>query len=259
MAYYDEEYYGDIYGGQDYGEEQGQSQGYDQSQYYSSYSSGDQGQEFDWEGYFQLLEENAQSQGSGGFTYYGTAAAPTEERMTPSYSAFQNTGYGTGYHGGGGSYHGPTGKLDLSGIDLDLPEYKLPEEDESIYKKEYEQVYQRTKAPVEQGVHEAIMSSKSLDNPMARMDFVRKALSGYGEALTGISQAATKAAQEKAAFEYNKMVQEYNMQYKAQYAEAVAAYEKEIQAAISNWEHGTSGESADMWDEWNKKLIEYYG
>lgn len=272
MAYYEDEYNsGGDTGGYKTGYESMQQ---DYSNWYSGNNQNQQAdQEFDWEGYFQILEENvygatgdssgasqaAQSSGGGGGYSITNQDYDYGADIYARHFA-EDQSYGGGYHGGtGGGSSGPTQQLDLSGIDLDLPDYELPEEDESIYKKEYEMVYQRSKAPVAQGVSEAIMSSKSLDNPMARMDFVRKALSGYGQALTAISQAATEAAQEKAAYEYNKLVQEYNMQYKKEYAEAVAAYEKEIQQAVANWESGQDGDDGygDAW--WNKDPWESAG
>jgi hypothetical protein len=237
-------YEGDSYGGNNYGQS-------DFNSYLQDFYGDDQqvagGQDFS--GAQQVSGDGEATQYGTQPTQYGDSGYMGTGMTFQEYYGQQimqggSKGSGPGYHGGGGggSYSGPKGELDLSGIDLDLPEYNAPEEDPAIYKHEYETVYQRTKAPVEQGVSEAIMSSKSLDNPMARMDFVRKALSGYGEALTGIASAAHSAAQEEAARQYANQMQEYQMQYKAEYAEAVAAYEKELQAAISNWEAGTGGD-----------------
>lgn len=154
--------------------------------------------------------------------------------------------FSTGGAGGGGSQGrqvtgragnvGDVPQLDLGGITLDLPEYNPPAEDEGVRKAAFEESYQRGKGDLSQSVHNAIISTKSLDNPAARAKMMDTVLSSMGSGLNEIAKAAGQTANQEAARKRAEQLQIYNAQYSAESAEAQAEYNRDLAEAQMNFE-----------------------
>jgi hypothetical protein len=126
--------------------------------------------------------------------------------------------------------------LDLGGITLDLPEYKPPAEDDNVKKQAFEETYQRGKGDLQQATHQAIISTKSLDNPAARAQMMDAVLGSMGSGLNEVAKAAGSAANQEAARKRAEQLNIYQAQFQVESAEAQAAYDKELTEAMANYE-----------------------
>jgi hypothetical protein len=165
--------------------------------------------------------------------------SPGDARRSDDYS------YGTTRGQGGGgtttTYSGQTSgqtmpDLDLGGITLDLPEYKPPAEDDNVKKQAFEETYQRGKGDLQQATHQAIISTKSLDNPAARAQMMDAVLGSMGSGLNEVAKAAGSAANQEAARKRAEQLNIYQAQFQVESAEAQAAYDKELTEAMANYE-----------------------
>jgi hypothetical protein len=156
------------------------------------------------------------------------------------------------YLGAGGGSYGSSGsgrlqtsrrgrgggppELDLGDITLDLPEYTPPAEDKSVKREAFEEVYQRGRGDMATQTHNAIISTKSLDNPAARAKMMDTVLSSMGAGLNEIAKAAGTAANQEAARKRAEQLNIYNAQFQVESAEAQAQYDKELMEAQMNYE-----------------------
>jgi hypothetical protein len=154
--------------------------------------------------------------------------------------------------GGGGrttTHYGVGGQqkseLDLGDITLDLPEYKPPAEDEGVKKQAFEETYQRGKGDLQQSTHQAILATKSLDNPNARAQMMDAVLSSMGSGLNEVAKAAGNAANQEAARKRAEQLTIYNAQFQVESAEAQAEYDRDLTERMANYEAQQAQEAAD--------------
>jgi len=167
--------------------------------------------------------------------------APYQAPASPDYSSqpgdtISPRSYGGG--GGGGPFRpqlGPTPEIDLSSISLDLPDYEPPQEDESVRMQAREKSYQRGRGDLQEATHNAIISAKSLDNPAARSQFVGNVLRSMGASLTQISAAAGREGDAEARRQRADQMQIYNAKHQAASTEAMAAYDRDLNEAMTNF------------------------
>jgi hypothetical protein len=93
---------------------------------------------------------------------------------------------------------------------LKYDEYKPPEQDPAVEK----QLRQEYMAPgmrqVRQSTQQAIISSRSFDNPNARSMFIQKALEGVGSAVSKIAGTAGREATGEARLQYRDELDKYH-------------------------------------------------
>lgn len=157
---------------------------------------------------------------------------------SPSDIRRARTGGGTGGRGGYASTPAPGAPIPefhFSGS-LDLPDYQPPAEDDEFYKRERSALMGRGLRGLRNRTQEAIISSKSIDNPNARRQFVKDVLSGYGEGLEAVSAEAGREAKAEVGRKRAEEVSIYNAQYQAESQEAKANYDQQLQEELMNWQ-----------------------
>jgi len=188
-------------------------------------------------------------------TYWGPNPQPGDVRATSGVSNQGGGGmdtwrYGSpadirkAQQGGGGAgapmpavYSGPA--MERPTLEtpekLKLGEYKPPEYDKGEEKKLRAQYMAPGMSQIRRSTSQAIISSKSLDNPNARSLFINKALEGVGGAVSQVSATAGQQARAEARASYRDELEKYNIGWKAK-----------AEVAKTNW-------SA----QWDKALADY--
>lgn len=122
-------------------------------------------------------------------------------------------------------------------VSLDLPDYQPPKDtSRGAEKRKREEIYQTARGDLQEQTHNAIISAKSLDNPMAQAQFVSEVLRGMGQGLGDILGQASGAASSYAAQKRAEELGIYNAKFQAESQEAMAAYDAELQQAMAQWQ-----------------------
>jgi len=115
------------------------------------------------------------------------------------------------------------------------PEYKEPEEDPNVYAKEREIAMGPGLRALRQGTREAIMTASSLDNPNAKSEFIKDALTGYGEGLESVTSGAHKQARQVQMDKRNQQLETYRIKYKAQSDAYMINYQNKINKIATDY------------------------
>lgn len=148
--------------------------------------------------------------------------------------------------GGGGGYGASAAKppLQMPRFDfsqtLDLPDYEPPEEDPMEYKMLRREAMGRGERQVRNRAQEAIMSTKSIDNPQQRKQFIREILAGVGEGMEAVAAGAGREARQLAGQKRAEQLRTYEAQHKVKSQEAMAKYEQDFKIALLNYEAGVA-------------------
>lgn len=150
-----------------------------------------------------------------------------------------------GYSGGGaiagGGYTPPAPQQKYKPVKfkapdkLKLPEYKPPERDEGEERGFRREYMGPGMAQVRRSTQEAIISSKSFDNPNARALFIRDALKGVGEGVEKVAGGAQREARAEATRRYAEDVSNYIGKWNAKAAEKTANFDAEWKAALAEF------------------------
>lgn len=119
---------------------------------------------------------------------------------------------------------------------LKLPEYKPPERDEGLTRQLRREYMGPGVNQIRRTTQEAIISSKSMDNPNARSLFIEKALAGVGQGIARVSATAGQEANREATQRYSEAMQKYNTGYKIMAEEAKAAYDSKWKQALMDFQ-----------------------
>lgn len=160
----------------------------------------------------------------------------------PSPSRSAGSVRATGYGGGGGAIAAGSMQQPYKPVEfkapgqLSLPEYKPPEYDQG-QERQYRREYMAPgEAQARRATQEAIISSKSMDNPNARALFIRNALQGLGGALEKISAGATQQARAEANQRHQNEVAAYVGEWNRKARESQAKYDASWQTAMFNFQ-----------------------
>lgn len=155
---------------------------------------------------------------------------------------------GGGGGGGGGrsvslGYQGPTvARPEYQTTEFEAPgkfqapEYKPPERDEAVEAKLRDQYMAPGMRQVRKGTSQAILSSKSLDNPNTRAMFIERALGGVGDAISKVAGTAGREASTEASRRYGQDMEKYHFGYNAKSNEAKIQYDSEWKQAIMDFQ-----------------------
>jgi hypothetical protein len=125
------------------------------------------------------------------------------------------------------------------------PEYAPPDQDPAREKELRQEYMASGMRQVRKSTSEAIISSKSLDNPNAQALFIEKALSGVGDAVSEIAGTAGKEARSAAQAEYAQEMSKYNFGWKALADEAKVNYDAEWNQAVMDFQEQQARNRAD--------------
>ena len=151
------------------------------------------------------------------------------------------------------------------------PEYEPPERDPMLEKRLRQEYMAPGMRQVRRSTQQAIISSKSLDNPNARSLFIQKALEGVGSAVSQIAGTAGKEARAEAEARYQDDLSKYHTAWGSLRDESKTRYDAEWQQAIMKYqedqwarEKGVELESANPManvapQDYNKRFRELYG
>jgi len=114
-------------------------------------------------------------------------------------------------------------------------EYKLPDEDPSVYNKARAEALNPALRALREGTREAIVTSQSLDNPNARGAFIKQALRGYGEGLERASVGAGREARQVAMDKRRETIDQYKTNYSARSNAYLANYQNTINTLAANY------------------------
>lgn len=117
-----------------------------------------------------------------------------------------------------------------------MPEYKPPERDlgeEKALRREY---MAPGLAQIRRSTQQAIISSKSMDNPNARSLFINKALQGVGSALEQVTSGASRQARAESMQRYTTELNKYYTGWRALAEEAKANYDAQWKEAVMNFQ-----------------------
>lgn len=117
------------------------------------------------------------------------------------------------------------------------PEYKPPEYDESEERKIRNEYMAPGEASLRKATSEAIISSKSIDNPNARAMFINKALEGVGTAMGDISTSASNQAREEGWARYSDSLTKYNTTWEIANTEQLSAWNTQWQTALLEYQN----------------------
>jgi len=107
-------------------------------------------------------------------------------------------------------------------------EYAPPEEDKGFEKAKRRELMGPGMRDLRQRSQEAIVGSRSLDNPAARKDFVRSVLEGYGRGLESVAGGAAKGAMAAAGQKRAEQLKLYDTQYSNKSAADKTNYQNEV-------------------------------
>lgn len=127
---------------------------------------------------------------------------------------------------------------------IKLPEYKPPEYDEKKEKALRSEYMGPGMAQARRAVSQAIVSSKSLDNPNARSMFIQNALSGLGQAVEKVSTGASQQARAEARARYSDELGKYFTGWKALAEETKLNWDAEWKSALTNFQEKQWGAHA---------------
>ena len=188
----------------------------------------------------QPIYRNPYEQPGGVYGPGPQAAQPQDTWRYGSPSDVRMAQYGGG--GGGGAPGIPAGQAPLVlpkfefDKKLDLPDYKPPEEDPMLYKRYRQEAMGRGEREIRNRAQEAILSSKSIDNPQARKQFINAVLSGVGQGMESVAAGAGREARGLAGQKRAEQMQIYNAKYKAKSTEAMSQYEQDFKTALLNYQ-----------------------
>jgi len=120
--------------------------------------------------------------------------------------------------------------------DLKLPEYKPPERDEAEERGFRREYMGPGMAQIRRSTQEAIISSKSFDNPNARALFIRDALKGVGEGVEKVAGGAAREARAESTRRYSEDIANYVNKWNAKAQEATAKYDSQWKSAMVNFQ-----------------------
>ncbi len=200
---------------------------------------------------YESMAQDYQPQRGGGEAY--TYAPPDQPEETWRYGSpadVTRAQYGGGGGGGGGRAVAPQAPLAMPRFkfdqQLDLPDYSPPEEDPQAYRAARQEAMGRGERAIRNRAQEAIMSSKSIDNPQARKQFINSVLSGVGEGLEAVAAGAGREARQVTGAKRAEQMQVYNAKYQAQSQEAMSRYEQGFKTALLNYQAGASEAQANV-------------
>jgi hypothetical protein len=150
------------------------------------------------------------------------------------------SGYRSGVSYGGSTYTGPTmEKPVLKDVgDLDLPDYTPPEYDEKLERRLRSEYMAPGMSQVRRATSQAVISSKSIDNPNARALFINQALEGVGTATAKIAGSAGKEATAESHRRYSDELTKYDKGWKVLADETKANWDKDWFQAMQEYEMG---------------------
>ena len=119
--------------------------------------------------------------------------------------------------------------------DYQAREYAPPEEDPGIYNAERSKAMGQGLRSLRNRTQEAMLMSRSLDNPQARQQFVRNALEGYGRGLESVAAGASREARTQANTKRAEQLRIYNSKYKALSAQDMTNYQNKLNKIASDF------------------------
>lgn len=128
---------------------------------------------------------------------------------------------------------------------LKYDEYKPPERDPREEKALRQEYMAPGMSQVRKSTQQAIISSKSFDNPNARANFINKALEGVGSAVSNIAGTAGRAAGKEARMRYQDEVTKYHTGYQVGMEEAKTNWDAAWQVAMTKFQSQTSANLAN--------------
>jgi hypothetical protein len=117
-----------------------------------------------------------------------------------------------------------------------MPEYAPPERDEAQEKGFRREYMGPGMAQIRRSTQEAIISSKSFDNPNARAMFIRDALKGVGEGVEKVAGGAQREARAESGRRHSEDITNYVNQWNAKAQEATAKYDSEWKTAMMQFQ-----------------------
>lgn len=168
---------------------------------------------------------------------YSTPQQTTQQSSGGGSSSGGQTSSGGGSSSGGSTYTGPTYEqptLEGPG-DLTLPEYTPPEYDKAEERKLREEYLAPGMQQIRRSTQQAIVSSKSLDNPNARALFINQALEGVGSAVSDVTASATQSAYNAAQQNYANELSKYFTGWQAEVSAAQTQYQADWSAALAEY------------------------
>jgi len=126
------------------------------------------------------------------------------------------------------------------------PAYKPPERDEMVEKKLRREYMGSGMRQIRRATSQAVISSKSMDNPNARSLFIGKALEGVGGAISKVAGTAGREASKEATVRYHDDLNKYHTAWGALRDEAKAKYDSAWQSALMNFQEKQYAARSDM-------------
>jgi hypothetical protein len=119
------------------------------------------------------------------------------------------------------------------------PTYTAPQRDDKRQRFLTDKAGRASSARLSQALQQALVQGQAVENPVARGEYVRRAMEGYGSGLGDVLASANAAGQNQYNVEYAGTVDEAKTQYSANVDQAKANYQAAVDQAQKNWATAT--------------------
>jgi hypothetical protein len=129
---------------------------------------------------------------------------------------------------------------------LSLPKFEMPERDEGRQRFLSDRAGRAASAKLSDALGRALSQSQGIENPVARSEYERRAMEGYGSGLADVLAAARTAG-----------ANEYNAERSEQLGEAQIQYQTDVNQATANWQVATAQAQAENQADVQKILMQF--
>lgn len=227
---------------------------------YSSEMSGNVNQRSGTSGYgYQINRTGATPKG-----FYGSYSTPQGNLITigtpPSEGTVRGQSTDITGRGTGGSGYGQVSQMGASQESqknykpvefkgpgkLDLPDYNPPDRNLAEERQLRREYMAPGLAQIRRTTQEAVISSKSMDNPNARALFINKALQGVGTALEKVTTGAGTQARAESMQRYSLELDKYYKGWKGKAEEAKLNWDADWNAAMADFNQIVNAQMGGM-------------
>ena len=175
----------------------------------------------------QLMAQHHTSGGSSGTSSVGTSTIKVAKPTAPTLSTL------------------PT---------LTLPTFSLPARDEDRQRFLSDRASRASAAKLSQALNKALVQSQGIDNPVARAEFTRRSMEGYGTGLADVLASGRVAGANEYGAERAEEVSTAQTNYNARVSEAQQNHASQVQQILANFNLDTQTYLANLSDYLSQPL-----
>ena len=137
---------------------------------------------------------------------------------------------------------------------LTLPTFSLPERDEDRQRFLSDRASRASAAKLSQALNKALVQSQGIDNPVARAEFTRRSMEGYGTGLADVLASGRVAGANEYGAERAEEVSTAQTNYNARVSEAQQNHASQVQQILANFNLDTQTYLANLSDYLSQPL-----